>query len=203
MVPPSRAAAGATAAAAPASLGAGDAASDGGASGSEGERAIREDRGTPAGAWLPSAESGWMPGGAAAASALTGGPAGGTGGSHAGEDDSADRGRRRRERMEEQRRRFGAETAARIGNGYVSAKMLRARMLHYAILRLLGAPLHLALQATGLGCSGCRWLVRCGQARRRAPAGVASSMEDGFGGHTDLWIRAPRFFVLFGAGSAC
>ena len=56
-------------------------------------------------------------------------------------DGSAERVRQRRNRAEEKRRRFGAETAARIGNGYVAAKMLRARLLHHAILRLLGALL--------------------------------------------------------------
>lgn len=131
---------GAAAAAGLATMGAGAAASDGGASGSEGERAVRGDRGTPGGAWLPAAGPAGGPDGAAAASAPTGGPAGETAGDRAEDDGSADRVRRRRDRMEEKRRRFGAETAARIGNGYVAAKMLRARLLHHAILRLLGAP---------------------------------------------------------------
>lgn len=47
--------------------------------------------------------------------------------------------RRRRDRQMAARARFGAETAARTGNGYVGAKMVRAQLLHYAILRLLGA----------------------------------------------------------------
>ena len=127
----------------PPSLGAAAAASDGGASGSEGERAVRGDRGTPAGAWLPLANPGGMLEGAAAASAPSEGPARGTGGDRAEGDGSAERVRQRRDRAEEKRRRFGAETAARIGNGYVAAKMLRARLLHHAILRLLGAPLTL------------------------------------------------------------
>ena len=141
--PPGRAAAAAALPAATAAAGArsGDdaAMSDGGNSRSEGERAVWGDRGPPAGALYPTTEAAGMPEGTAAASAPPGGPAGGTGGNRAAEDDSADRGQRRRERMEEKRRRFGAETAARIGNGYVSAKMIRARLLHHAILRLLGA----------------------------------------------------------------
>lgn len=47
--------------------------------------------------------------------------------------------RRRRNRQMAARARFGAETAARTGNGYIGAKMVRAQLLHYAILRLLGA----------------------------------------------------------------
>ncbi len=47
--------------------------------------------------------------------------------------------RRRRDRQMAARARFGAETAARTGNGYIGAKMVRAQLLHYAILRLLGA----------------------------------------------------------------
>ena len=130
-------------------------ASDSGASGSEGGRAARGDREAPAVAWLPLANPADVPDGAAAATAPPGGPAEGTGGDRAEGDRSAERVRQRRNRAEEKRRRFGAETAARIGNGYVAAKMLRARLLHHAILRLLGALL-LRCRQFELCCGGYR-----------------------------------------------
>lgn len=43
-------------------------------------------------------------------------------------------------------RRLSAEIAARAGNGWAAARMIRARLLHLAILRLLGAPLRLPPQ---------------------------------------------------------
>jgi hypothetical protein len=47
---------------------------------------------------------------------------------------------RRRRRQVVARAKYNAEKAARAGNGYVEPKMVRARLLHDAILRLLGAP---------------------------------------------------------------
>lgn len=49
--------------------------------------------------------------------------------------------RRRRERQMAARARFGADAAARSANGFIHAKMVRARMLHHAILRLIGASI--------------------------------------------------------------
>ena len=47
-------------------------------------------------------------------------------------------------------RRLNVENAARARNGWIPATMVRARLLHLAILRLLGAPLRLALRGREL-----------------------------------------------------
>lgn len=57
------------------------------------------------------------------------------------EDMLIDTGEQQRESKADTCMRYGAETAARFGNGWVNARMLRARLVHLAILRLLGAPL--------------------------------------------------------------